>query len=117
MIHRSFIRRELFKDGELIRNYRQGASSIRGFADDYAFLIYALLDLYEATGNVEHFKWAIELQAKMDSLFYDERDGGYYSTTTEDPSLVLRMKEEYDGAEPSPVRCCLQLDCLSKLPY
>jgi uncharacterized protein YyaL (SSP411 family) len=97
-----FIRTQLFKNGELIRNYREGASNIRGFADDYAFMIAALLELYEVSADVSHLQWAFELQKKMDELFWDVDGGGYYSTALGDSSLVLRMKEEYDGAEPSP---------------
>jgi len=97
-----FIRRELYKNGELIRNYREGASNIRGFADDYAFLISALIELYEVSGDVSHLSWAFDLQRKMDELFWDKDGGGYFSTALGDDSLVLRMKEEYDGAEPSP---------------
>lgn len=91
-------------DGRLIRNYREGPSSVLGFADDYAFMIAALLDVYEVNGNVSYLKWAIELQKLMDEHFWDEQNGGYFSTGDEDPTIVVRLKEEYDGAEPSPVR-------------
>src|SRR5690606_12320398 len=56
-----FIRENLWKNGALIRNYRGGASDIAGFADDYAYLIQALLNLYEADFDVSHLKWAVEL--------------------------------------------------------
>ncbi len=46
-------------------------------------------------------EWAIALQRRQDELFWDEREGGWFSTTGEDPSVLLRMKEDYDGAEPS----------------
>jgi uncharacterized protein YyaL (SSP411 family) len=97
-----FLRAELWKDGALRRSYRAGASDIPGFAEDYAYLIAGLLDLYEADFDVTHLQWALELQAKMDATFYDEQVGGYFSTSGTDPSVLLRMKEDYDGAEPSP---------------
>ena len=97
-----FIREQLWKDGALIRNYRQGASEIGGFADDYAFLIQGLLDLYEADFDVAWLQWAVTLQAKMDALFWDKEHGGYFSATDKDPTILIRMKEDYDGAEPSP---------------
>jgi len=97
----TFIHDTLYKDGCLIRNYKEGPSNIKAFASDYAYLITGLLDLYEASGDHKWLKWAIELQAKMDEMFYDESNGGYFNIDGKDQNLVLRMKEDYDGAEPS----------------
>jgi uncharacterized protein YyaL (SSP411 family) len=97
-----FIREHLWKDGALLRNYRHGASEVAGFADDYAALIQGLLDLYEADFDTAWLKWALELQAKQDTLFGDPAHGGYFSVTKDAPNILLRMKEDYDGAEPSP---------------
>jgi uncharacterized protein len=99
----SFLRSHLY-DAErktLVRNYRKAPSAVGGFADDYAFLIQGLLDLYEASFNVEWLKFALELQATMDRLFFDRENGGYFSVTGDDPSILLRMKEDNDGAEPA----------------
>src|SRR5207302_4496721 len=85
----------------LVRNYRQGRSAVEGFADDYAFVIQGLLDLYEASFDVEWLKFALELQETLDRKFYDEKNGGYFSGSGNDPSILLRMKEDNDGAEPS----------------
>jgi uncharacterized protein YyaL (SSP411 family) len=85
----------------LYRNYREGRSAIEGFADDYAFVIKALLDLYEASFDIEWLKFAIELQETQDRLFYDEKNGGYFSTSGKDASVFLRMKDDNDGAEPA----------------
>jgi uncharacterized protein len=98
----AFLHAQMWKDGLLRRSYRLGVSEVPGFAEDYAFLVTGLLDLYEATFDTAHLEWATTLQAKMDSLFFDEAKGGYFSTSGEDPNVLLRMKEEYDGAEPSP---------------
>ena len=46
-------------------------------------------------------EWAIALQQRQDELFWDEQAGGWFSTTGRDPSVLLRMKEDYDGAEPT----------------
>jgi len=97
-----FIRAQLWKNGQLLRSYRQGASEVGGFCDDYAALIQGLLDLYEADFDVAWLQWAIELQAKQDALFLDAEHGGYFSVTKDAPNILLRMKEDYDGAEPSP---------------
>ena len=98
-----FLRRELYRetDGILLRSYRQGPAAAEGFADDYAFLIQGLLDLYEAGFDPKHLFWAEQLQNKQDELFYDAQNGGYFSSTERDPSVLLRMREDHDGAEPS----------------
>jgi hypothetical protein len=85
----------------LYRNYRDGRSDIAGFADDYAFVIQGLLDLYQASFNVEWLKFAVELQESQDRLFFDEKNGGYFSTSGKDESVFLRMKDDNDGAEPA----------------
>jgi len=97
-----FLHTHLWRDGVLYRLYRQGTGALPGLADDYAFLIAGLLDLYEAGGGIEWLQWAVELQTTMDTRFWDAEHGGYFSTTGQDPSLFLRAKEDYDGAEPSP---------------
>ncbi len=88
--------------GKLWRCYREGDASIDAFVDDYAFLIQGLIDLYEASFDMEWLKWAIELQTQQDALFHDSAKGGYFSTTGQDSHVLLRMKDDYDGAEPSP---------------
>jgi uncharacterized protein YyaL (SSP411 family) len=100
-----FLARELHDAGRgvLLRCWRRGARGrAEGFAEDYAYLVQALLDLYEATFELRWLQWAEGLQAKMDELFWDERDGGYFNSAAGDPSIVLRLKEDYDGAEPAP---------------
>jgi uncharacterized protein YyaL (SSP411 family) len=99
-----FIRTKLYAadTGRLLRRYRAGEAAIDGFADDYAFLIQGLLDLYEASFDIRDLSWAYDLQKKQNELFWDESGHGYFSTTGHDPSVLLRQKEDYDGAEPSP---------------
>jgi uncharacterized protein YyaL (SSP411 family) len=98
-----FLRANLYEEKSklLYRNYREGRSDIEGFADDYAFVIKALLDLYEASFDIEWLKFAIELQETQDRLFFDEKNGGYFSTSGKDESVFLRMKDDNDGAEPA----------------
>src|SRR5207249_375099 len=99
----NFLRRNLYeqKSKLLYRNYREGRSDIEGFADDYAFVIKALLDLYEASFDIEWLKLAVQLQETQDRLFFDEKNGGYFSTSGKDASVFLRMKDDNDGAEPA----------------
>ncbi|XP_055349337.1 spermatogenesis-associated protein 20-like [Paramacrobiotus metropolitanus] len=75
---------------------------IEGFCEDYACFIRGLLDLYEASFRPEYLRWAFTLQRKQDELFWDTDDGGYFSSHSGDKTLLLRLKEESDGAEPSP---------------
>jgi uncharacterized protein len=96
-----FIRQNLWENGTLYRSYRKGRSNVEGFADDYAFVIQSLVDLYEATFEIEWLKFAVELQNAMDRLFWDEVNGGYFSTSGKDASVVLRMKDDNDSAEPA----------------
>ena len=98
-----FVRRHLWNptSGTLLRRYRQGDASVDGYAEDYAFLIFGLLELFQACGDSEWLEWALELQKRQDALFWDEADGGWFSTTGKDPSVLLRLKEDYDGAEPA----------------
>lgn len=98
-----FIHSKLYdkKTGKLFRSWRQGNRLELGFAEDYAFLIQGLLDLYEATADIFWLEWAYQLQKKMNELFWDASQGGYFSSEAGDPYLLFRMKEDYDGAEPS----------------
>jgi len=98
-----FLRSNLYdeKSKLLFRNYRESRSDIEGFADDYAFVIQGALDLYEASFDVEWLKFASELQETQDRLFFDEKAGGYFSTSGKDKSVVLRMKDDNDSAEPA----------------
>jgi uncharacterized protein YyaL (SSP411 family) len=100
----SFLKKNLFDpaSGELLRSYREGPSRVSGFAADYAFLISGLLDLYQADFDLDWLRWARQLQDTLDLQFWDQDRGGYFSTTDRDPALLLRMKEDYDGAEPAP---------------
>src|SRR4030095_13158698 len=98
-----FLRRNLYEEKSklLYRNYRGGRSGIEAFADDYAFVIQGLLDLYEASFDIEWLKFAVQLQETQDRLFFDEKNGGYFSTSGKDESVFLRMKDDNDGAEPA----------------
>ena len=87
--------------GILLRRYREGDAFIPGFLDDYALFTQGLLDLYEAQFDHGHLELAISLTEKQRGLFEDRQNGAFFSTTADDTSLVLRVKEDYDGAEPS----------------
>ncbi|MBI2818372.1 MAG: thioredoxin domain-containing protein [Acidobacteria bacterium] len=98
-----FIQENLYdaKTNTLQRRYREGHVDIDGFLDDYTYLVQGLLDLYETSFDIQWLNWAARLQEKQDALFWDGDQGGYFSTNGEDPAILLRMKDDYDGAEPS----------------
>src|SRR5947207_3583266 len=99
----NFVRTNLYDPSRkiLYRSYREGRSNIEGFADDYAMVIQGLLDLYEASFDVECLKFAIQLQEIQDRLFFDEKNGGYFSNSGRDESVFVRLKDDNDGAEPA----------------
>ncbi len=89
------------KSGTLLRRYRQGEAAIPGFLDDYALFVQALLDLYEAQFERRDLDLAIRLTEKQLELFEDRRQGAFFSSPEGDATLVMRVKDDYDGAEPS----------------
>jgi len=89
------------RTGILLRRFRDGEALIPGFLDDYALFAQALLDLYETQFDRRHLDLAIRLTNKQRELFEDSHDGAFFSTAAGESSLVLRVKEDYDGAEPS----------------
>jgi len=98
-----FIRGNLWDEQReiLLRRYREGDAAIDGFLDDYAFFINGLLDLYEASFEPRDFAFAVKLAERAMALFEDGENGGFYSTAGSGGELVLRLKDDYDGAEPS----------------
>jgi len=87
--------------GRLLRRYCEGESAIPAFLDDYAFLAQALLDLFEATFEPSYLTIAVDLATRGLMRFEDTGQGGFFSTVEKASDLLLRMKDDYDGAEPS----------------
>jgi uncharacterized protein YyaL (SSP411 family) len=96
-----FVKVTLWKDHRLLRRYRDGEAAIDAYAEDYAYLIWGLLELFQADGNAEWLEWALSLQKTQDEMFWDAAEGGWFSTSGQDPTVLLRLKEDYDGAEPA----------------
>ena len=90
------------KTASLKRRYRDGEASIDGMLEDYVFLVHGLLDLFEASFDVKWLSWAVDLQKRQDQLFWDAKGGAYFSTAANQADVIVRAKEDYDGAEPSP---------------
>lgn len=98
-----FIETHLFdsSSGSLKRRYRDGTADVDGLLEDYAFLVQGCLDLFEASFDPHWLSMALRLQATQDRLFWDAKDGAYFSTRADAAHLLARMKEDYDGAEPA----------------
>jgi uncharacterized protein YyaL (SSP411 family) len=88
-------------DGLLLHRFRDGDAAINGNLDDYAFIVFALLELYEATFIVDYLQQAESLQKALDKHFADDVYGGYFFTSDFAEELIVRQKEIYDGAMPS----------------
>ncbi|MBU1406280.1 MAG: thioredoxin domain-containing protein [Proteobacteria bacterium] len=99
----SFIRATLYDPASrvLLRRYRDGEGGLAGQLDDYAFLVNGLLDLYEASFDVAWLQMAMALTECQIALFGDEVRGGFFETTGSDDSVLVRLKGDYDGAEPT----------------
>jgi uncharacterized protein YyaL (SSP411 family) len=95
------IRNMRTSDARLLHRYRDGQATIPAYLDDYAFLIWGLLELYEATFDVTYLNVAVDLHADMIEHFWDEESGGFYFTADDAESLLVRQKRIYDGAVPS----------------
>ncbi|HUU56468.1 MAG TPA: thioredoxin domain-containing protein [bacterium] len=88
-------------DGRLYHRYRDGEAAVAAFLDDYAFLTWGLLELYEATFDARYLRAALELARTTVDLFWDERNGGFFYAAADAEDLIVRRKEVYDGATPS----------------
>ena len=88
-------------DGRLLHRFREGEARIPAHLDDYAFLVWGLLETYEATFDARFLKTALELNKDMIHHFWDAQGGGLYFTSDDAENLIVRKKEVYDGALPS----------------
>ena len=89
------------KNGRLQKRYRKGISGLDAHLDDYAFFVWGLLELYEATFKIEYLKNAIQLSDIMVSEFWNESSGGFYLGSDQTEKLIVRAMTGYDGAIPS----------------
>jgi uncharacterized protein YyaL (SSP411 family) len=92
------LRRE---DGRLLHRYRDGDAAIPAFLDDYAFLVWGLLELDEAASDARALEQALGLTEAMIDLFWDEGEGGFFTSGRDGERLITRRKDAYDGAIPS----------------
>ncbi len=88
-------------NGRLLHRYGKGGADILAFVDDYAFLIWGLLNLYETSFETKYLEKAIKLTEEQLKLFWDSSIGAFFFTAEDSESLITRQKEIYDGAIPS----------------
>jgi uncharacterized protein YyaL (SSP411 family) len=88
-------------DGRLLRRYRHGDAAYPGYLDDYAFLVWGLIELYEATFEVSYLEEAVALNKAMIDIFWDKQGGGLFFTGKGNEPLITQSKEIHDGALPS----------------
>jgi len=86
---------------DLLHRYRKGEAKIPGYADDYAFLILGLIELYHVTFNPKYLKISLDLNNYLINHFWDKANGGLFFTSDTNEKLLTRNKEIYDGAIPS----------------
>ena len=96
-----FILTNLFIRNRLYRSYKENQVKQIAYLDDYAFFIASLLDLYEATHDIQWLQKAIQLDEILAENFEDKKDGGFFMTSNDHEKLIAREKPNYDGAEPS----------------
>lgn len=96
-----FVKNNLYQGGRLWHRYREGEVKVDGNLDDYSFLIWGLLELYQSTLESSYLELALELKETLLDLFQDPKGGGFYFTAQDAEEVLVRKKEAYDAAIPS----------------
>jgi uncharacterized protein len=96
-----FILDRMREDGVIYHRYAKGERAVEGFLDDYAFFVFGLIELYEASFEDEYLQAAAALTKTMVTKFWDDKNGGFYQTQKNGDATMPRMKQLYDGAIPS----------------
>jgi uncharacterized protein YyaL (SSP411 family) len=96
-----FILEKMVKDSLVMRVFNKGQCRVKGYSEDYAFFIQALIDLYETTFDTVWLKKAVDLNQEMIRQFWDENQGGFFFTGKENETLIARSKNPYDNVLPS----------------
>lgn len=89
------------EDGRLLARYREGEAAFPAYVDDYAFLVWGLIELYQASFEPEYLQQALYFHDEMIRLFEDDEQGGLFFYGSDSEQLITRPKEIYDGAIPS----------------
>ncbi len=97
----AFIEEHLMNEDQLFHRYKEGEVAIEAFADDYAFLAWAGIELYETTFEPKYLKRALQYNQQLLDVFWDEENGGFFFSVNDTDQPLGRQKQIYDGAVPS----------------
>lgn len=99
----AFLEKNLWNraDKTLFRRYREGEAQFQGQLDDYAFFVQGLLDLYAAGFDSRWLERAVEITTQQIALFSDEDKGAFFDSPANARNVLVRMRNDYDGAEPA----------------
>ena len=96
-----FVLNKISKDGKLLKRFRNNKAAINAHLDDYAFISWGLLEIYEASFEVEYLSKCIDLMNIMVDDYWDDKNGGFFLGSDQSEKLLVRTKTAYDGAIPS----------------
>jgi uncharacterized protein YyaL (SSP411 family) len=96
-----FLLTRLYRDGRLLRSFKDGQAKFHAYLDDYAFFAAALIDMYEATFDPSYLARAVELADALLARFWDKQEGGFFFTSSDHEALISRSKSAFDGSVPS----------------
>jgi len=96
-----FVLHSISKEERLLKRYRNGVAALDAHLDDYAFMVWGLLELYEATFATKYLSQALNLMNIMVEDFWDDKNGGFFLGSDQSEKLIVRSKTAYDGAIPS----------------
>jgi len=96
-----FVLHSISKEERLLKRYRNGVAALDAHLDDYAFMVWGLLELYEATFATKYLSQALDLMNIMVEDFWDDKNGGFFLGSDQSEKLIVRSKTAYDGAIPS----------------
>ncbi len=88
-------------DGRLLKRYRNGEAGLPAHLEDYAYLLWGMVELYQASFDPKYLQAGKELADTLLKHYWDEKDGGFFMTADDGEVLIVRNKEIYDGAQPS----------------
>lgn len=97
----AFIEKNLYVNGSLLRTHKNGKAKLGAYLEDYAYLVNALVDLFEAKPESKYLALATSLANYMVEHFWDEKNSSFYFTADNHESLIIRPKNNYDLSMPS----------------
>lgn len=97
----SFLEEKLIREKQLLHRFNNGEAGIKAMADDYAFLVWAGIELYEATFDAEYLKKSLHLNQQFLQDFWDDKKCGFFFSIADEDQVYGRQKQIYDGAIPS----------------